>query len=190
MAEAPPNVDGLNPELKSYVVQVLEENARLKAENIALREENARLKGLKGRPKLKPSGMEKSTEARAKGKRKPGRRWIDVEPSAPSSPSTRPRSSRKGPSRGACHRQLSRDHGGFETIWELYHCVMIRIRDRSWHTSALLLISMDCSASILPESDVDLSFQTQWSANDPQQTCSLSTCRFLCVLLGRGLRRP
>ena len=74
MAESPPNIDGLSPELKSYVVQVLEENARLKAENRALREENARLKGLKGRPKLKPSGMEKSTEARAKGKRKPGRR--------------------------------------------------------------------------------------------------------------------
>jgi Transposase IS66 family len=74
MAESPPNIDGLSPELKSFVVQVLEENAQLKAENVALREEIARLKGLKGRPKLKPSGMEKSTEARAKGKRKPGRR--------------------------------------------------------------------------------------------------------------------
>jgi hypothetical protein len=74
MAESLPNIDGLSPELKSFVVQVLEENARLKAECIALREENARLKGLKGRPKLKPSGMEKSTEAQAKGKRKPGRR--------------------------------------------------------------------------------------------------------------------
>jgi|SRR5215468_171517 len=74
MAESPPNIDGLSPELKSYVVQVLEENAQLKKENVALREENARLKGLKGRPKLKPSGMEKSTEAQAKGKRKPGRR--------------------------------------------------------------------------------------------------------------------
>jgi hypothetical protein len=68
----------LSPELKSYVVQVLEENARLKAENIALREENAQLKGLKGRPKLKPSGMEKSTEARAKGKRKPWSTWSQV----------------------------------------------------------------------------------------------------------------
>jgi hypothetical protein len=74
MAESLPDIDGLAPKLKSYVVQVLEENARLKAENVELREENARLKGLKGRPQLKPSGMEKSTEAQAKGKRKPGRR--------------------------------------------------------------------------------------------------------------------
>jgi hypothetical protein len=74
MAESPPNIDGLAPEVKSYVVQLLEENAQLKAEMAALREELARLKGLKGRPQLKPSGMEKSTEARAKGKRKPGRR--------------------------------------------------------------------------------------------------------------------
>jgi len=74
MAESLPNIDGLAPELKSFVVQVLEENARLKAEMAALREELARLKGLKGRPQLKPSGMEKSTEAQAKGKRKPGRR--------------------------------------------------------------------------------------------------------------------
>src|SRR5271154_5755494 len=74
MVESPPNIDGLAPELKSFVVQVLEENARLKAEMAARREEFARLKGLKGRPQLKPSGMEKSTEAQAKGNRKPGRR--------------------------------------------------------------------------------------------------------------------
>jgi hypothetical protein len=49
-------------ELKALLLQVLEDNARLKAENAALREEIARLKGLKGRPKLKPSGMEKATE--------------------------------------------------------------------------------------------------------------------------------
>ena len=36
MAESPPNIDGLSPELKSYVVQVLEENAQLKKENVAL----------------------------------------------------------------------------------------------------------------------------------------------------------
>jgi hypothetical protein len=45
-------------ELKALLLQVLEDNARLKAENAALREEIARLKGLKGRPNLKPSGME------------------------------------------------------------------------------------------------------------------------------------
>lgn len=77
MAESPLNVDGLGlEELKSLLVQVLEELARVKAENAELREENSRLKGLKGRPKLKPSGMEKATEpeAPAKGQRKIGRR--------------------------------------------------------------------------------------------------------------------
>ena len=49
-------------ELKALLLEVLEDNARLKAENAALREEIARLKGLKGRPELKPSGMEKATE--------------------------------------------------------------------------------------------------------------------------------
>ena len=50
MAESPPDIDGLAPEVKSFVVQLLEENAQLKAEMAALREELARLKGLKGRP--------------------------------------------------------------------------------------------------------------------------------------------
>ena len=45
-------------ELKALLLQVLEDDARLKAENAALREEIARLKGLKGRPNVKPSGME------------------------------------------------------------------------------------------------------------------------------------
>jgi hypothetical protein len=76
MAESP-RVDGLGlEELKSLLVQVLEDNARLKAENAELREEIARLKGLKGRPQIKPSGMEKATEpgAAAKGQGKIGRR--------------------------------------------------------------------------------------------------------------------
>ena len=76
MAELTRDISGLGlEELKALVVQALEENARLKKENAELREEIARLKGLKGRPKLKPSGMEKAAEAAAakNGKRK-GRR--------------------------------------------------------------------------------------------------------------------
>jgi hypothetical protein len=76
MVESPKNISGLGlDELKVLLVQALEENARLKAENAELREEIARLKGLKGRPKLKPSGMEKAAEASAtKGSRRKGRR--------------------------------------------------------------------------------------------------------------------
>ena len=57
-----------NDSLRGLVEQLLDEVAALRervceleAENAALKEENARLKGLKGRPKLKPSGMEKAT---------------------------------------------------------------------------------------------------------------------------------
>ena len=76
MTESPKDISGLGlEELKALLVQALEENARLKAENAELREEIARLKGLKGRPKLKPSGMETGTEALpAKGSGKKGRR--------------------------------------------------------------------------------------------------------------------
>jgi Transposase IS66 family len=75
MGESPRTLDGLGLEdLKSLLVQALEDVARLKAENEALREEMARLKGLNGRPKLKPSGMEQATETPAKGARKIGRR--------------------------------------------------------------------------------------------------------------------
>ena len=76
MAKSPKDISGTSlEELKALLVQALEENARLKAENAELREEIARLKGLKGRPKLKPSGMEKAAEASAtKGSRRKGRR--------------------------------------------------------------------------------------------------------------------
>src|SRR5262249_4152073 len=74
MAESSLDIDRLGlAELKSLLLQAFEKIARQDAEIKALREENARLKGLKGRPQLKPSGMEQSTQVRAKGKRKPGR---------------------------------------------------------------------------------------------------------------------
>lgn len=70
MAGSRADIDALGLEgLRTLVVQVLEENAALQAENRALREEVARLKGLKGRPKLKPSGMDKKAAARDKAKR-------------------------------------------------------------------------------------------------------------------------
>lgn len=50
-------------ELCELVAALLERVAALEAENAALRDENARLKGLKGRPKFKPSGMEAKTGA-------------------------------------------------------------------------------------------------------------------------------
>ena len=76
MAGRIPDIDGLTRhELKELVLHLLEEVAALKAENAVLREEIARLKGLKGRPKFKPSGMEKATEPRpAREGRKKGRR--------------------------------------------------------------------------------------------------------------------
>jgi hypothetical protein len=75
MAGSPPDIDVLGSDaLKKLVLRLVEENAALREQNAALREEIARLKGLKGRPKLKPSGMEKATAAAPKGgKRKQGR---------------------------------------------------------------------------------------------------------------------
>jgi hypothetical protein len=51
-------------ELKRLVGELLGEVARLREENAALRAEIARLKGLNGRPKIKPSGMERATAPR------------------------------------------------------------------------------------------------------------------------------
>src|SRR5262249_48945653 len=111
MAESPPNIDGLGlAELKSLLLQAFEKISQQDAQIAALREENARLKGLKGRPQIKPSGMEKATQGRAEEKRKGGRRRGgrrkgvsagDVAPNAQSSPSTRPKSSSPRTSRPA-----------------------------------------------------------------------------------------
>jgi hypothetical protein len=65
-----PDIDALSlSELKSLVLQLLEERAEFQRTVGALRDEIARLKGGPGRPDVKaniePSGMEKASEARA-----------------------------------------------------------------------------------------------------------------------------
>src|SRR3954467_11735045 len=81
---SPDDLDALSPtEVKALVVELLGKVAALEQTVAAQRAEIARLKGLKSRPQLKPSGMEKASEPKPpsspKGRRGPVTPRVAVE---------------------------------------------------------------------------------------------------------------
>ena len=82
---APADIEGLSLEaLKALVVQLLSKVADQERVITELRDENARLKGLNGRPRIKPSGMENAGEPKLRGKRGKRRRRGKIVPRLPS----------------------------------------------------------------------------------------------------------
>ena len=78
---APADIDGLSlAALKALVVQLLSKVAEQEQLIADLREENAQLKGLSGRPRMKPSGMENTGETKPPGKRGKQRRRGKITP--------------------------------------------------------------------------------------------------------------
>jgi hypothetical protein len=65
----PPDLDGLPPEWREFVLKLLAEISEQKQLIAELREELARLKGLSGRPSIKPSGMDQGTTPKPRDQR-------------------------------------------------------------------------------------------------------------------------